>query len=234
MFTRYSRVLPYFAPVSNAVGAYFVFRRLRQIFYPGRYIPSLRTFFYRSGCISLFNMYAAVLQAGHTHGLPLNLLAVPQPRWTFTPNHRRATVLQDFCPSISQERLGFIFVRRGTQVVIETMSGECADIVEPEKGKAGKVPSYLFDKTEEFGVWQVDYQGAEAPVLSCCGSGFDTASAAAMRACSSGCLTALVLRLSCDYRSAARHRKREIKMNRAIVSRVVAQRSPRIIQVRLL
>jgi hypothetical protein len=248
MFTRYSPTLQQFAPVSNAVSAYFVFRRLRQIFHPGRYIPSLRAFFYRSGCISLFNTYAAVLQGADELGpclIPKTFPSTAQPRWVY--DQERRTVKHDFTPSSSQAREGFIAVRSGTQVVIQTSSYTPDDyvhvtVVEPATdvdivGTRGRVPSLCMHRIKgcrrREGVWRVDYQGADASDASCSGGGFDTASAAAMRACSSGFLTTLMLRLSCDFRSAVRHRKRDVKMNRVILSRVAAQRYPRIIQVRI-
>ncbi len=243
MFLKFSRVLPQFAPVTNAISVYFVFRHLRQIFYPGHPAPSLREFFYSSGCISHLDTYAEVLQGTSMQTVSLSPALQPKARWIYTPSNAcRAVVTWCFTPSSEQACQGFITVDFGDVVEIQGHKsmdrGSVGVVVVKSRnaaavGNKGLLPCFCISR-HNLGAWHVEYCDAATRCLPCSsGSGIDIACAATMRACSSGFTIALVLRLGCNLSDAAFwDRKMFFKMNRLILAWVAAARSSCVIKVR--
>jgi hypothetical protein len=236
MFLRFSRTLVHHASMINATSLYFGIRRLWHTFLPGHRALSFHDFFHRSGCISLLNTYAGIMQGTNEH---VEALIQPKARWVYTHTPAsHATALWLFSPSRDEILQGFIAVDAGSVVqVVESetpKSGNPEDVnvvVEMANGRRGKIPTCCMSR-RVIGCWHVECDAdAAASSPRSRDYGFDNACAAAMRACSGGLMMTLVLRLGCDRCSAVRDPRMDFVVNRLILARIAGARSSHLIKV---
>jgi hypothetical protein len=235
MFLKFSRMLLQLAPLFSAISYHFTDYRLRRIFYPGPCKPSLRRYFKQSGHTLLFNVYTSIQRGTFSFSELVRASQKSTGRWVYrqTMPGQQSRVEWSFVPTEDERARGYIAVEGGQMVSLHGFDEQGHANISTKSGRDGKVPGCYI---KERGGWEVEYDDNE-PAASSCSSGeldicgIDTACAAAMRACSSGQLSALTLQLCWDFGSSVRDRNKEFKMNRLVLSRVCMGRMTSIIKV---
>ncbi len=145
---------------------------------------------------------------------------------------RQSRVEWSFAPTQDESAKGYIAVESGGLICLHGIDEQGHATITTKNGQKGKVPSVCLAHR---GGWEVQYDDDEISASSSSSGGFncgiDPACSAAMRACSSGLLSVLILQLCWDFRSRVRDRNKEFRMNGLVLGRVCMGRMTSIIKV---
>jgi hypothetical protein len=240
MFVQFSRTLPLRVPLFVAMGHFFAFhlhtRYVRGPIHTGRAPPppSLFQFFHNSGHESLLNDYARMLLGNHDGSLQFK-----QRKANWIKKHAAQRVQVVSVTPIHREG---ITLRHGEFLDDVTfLRGEkfrCYDcICEGTHQKTGQRICISMGQVRNAGgeaAWHVEYEDSDTSATPLEG-GMDIASAAAMRACSSGLLSTLVRRLvtQSSYPGQVADTGRDFVANRAVLAVVGGGRLTSITKVKL-
>jgi hypothetical protein len=241
MFVQFSRALPLRVPLFVAMGHFFASHHLtkyvRGPIHTGRAPPppSLFQFFHNSGHESLLNDYARMLLGNHDGSLQFKQRKA---MWikkhaaqrvqvvSITPIHREGITLKhgEFLDDVTFSPRGENFGCHNSYCEgTHQQTGQRIFVSMRDVKNAGGEAA-----------WHVEYEDSDTPAAPLEG-GMDIASAAAMRACSSGLLSTLVRRLvtQSSYPGQVADTGRDVVANRAVLAVVGGGRLTSITKVKL-